>query len=177
MTGSIYTLLTGGATRQFSTQVTWYACMHQGTELSLFLLPPTAPSCGRPNNNTPGHQGEQQVHSARWDAELCVRRGYTKIEKYSVSPAPPKAPAHSSLHIRSLRHTHARHLHRRARRQRRRPSSSACTSQHLSQRASALKKRALYCPHRQNHTQCLWETSFQEYTIAARAHVQQNRGQ
>lgn len=74
--------------------------------LSLSLLPPTAPSSGRPNNNIPGHQGEQQVHAARWDAELCFRRGYTKIEKYSVSPAPSKAPAHSSLHIRSLRHTH-----------------------------------------------------------------------
>lgn len=109
MTGSVYALLTGGATHQFSTQVTWYTCMHQGTNslsLSLSLLPPTAPSSGRPNNNIPGHQGEQQVHAARWDAELCFRRGYTKIEKYSVSPAPSKAPAHSSLHIRSLRHTH-----------------------------------------------------------------------
>lgn len=49
MTGSVYALLTGGATHQFSTQVTWYTCMHQGTNsLSLSLSPFCLPQLRRP---------------------------------------------------------------------------------------------------------------------------------
>lgn len=152
--------------------------MHQRT--NSLPLPPTAPSSSCPNNNTPGHQGEQQVHPARWDAELRFSRGYTKIEKYSVSPAPSKAPAHSSLHIRSLRHTRdtCTDGYGATVCQRWGGSSSARPSWRLSQRASRLlRKRALNRPHRQYHARYLRETSFQEYSLAARAHARQNRGQ